>query len=71
VAAKATDESDFVMFTRLCVVDAIVEHALLHHKGDYTPSFPARLKDQLLRLKPVYVARTGRRGKSFVTSIRV
>ena len=31
------------------LVDGIVEHFLLHHPGEVTPSFPARLKDNLLR----------------------
>jgi hypothetical protein len=46
---EVTDESDYLMFARMCVVDAIVEHFLVHHKGEITPSFPAKLKDNLLR----------------------
>ena len=50
VAAKATDESSYVMFVRMCIMDAIVEHSLLHHEAKgFTPTFPSRLKDQLLR----------------------
>jgi hypothetical protein len=50
VAAKATDESSYVMFVRMCIMDAIVEHSLLHREAKgFTPSFPARLKDALLR----------------------
>lgn len=49
VAAKATDESSYVMFVRMCIMDAIVEHSLLHKGRDFTATFPARLKDQLLR----------------------
>ena len=30
-------------------MDAIVEHSLLHKRGEFTATFPARLKDQLLR----------------------
>ena len=50
VAAKATDESSYVMFVRMCIMDAIVEHSLVHkeEKG-FTATFPARLKEQLLR----------------------
>ena len=50
VAAKAApDESSYLMFVRMCIMDAIVEHSLLHKGGDFTATFPARLKDQLLR----------------------
>jgi hypothetical protein len=50
VAAKAIDESSYLMFVRMCVMDAIVEHSLVHHdKKGFTATFPARLKDQLLR----------------------
>ena len=31
VEAKAVDESSYLMFVRMCVMDAIVEHSLLHH----------------------------------------
>ena len=48
-AEKITDESDYLMYARMCVVDAITEHLLVHHKGEMTASFPARLKDNLLR----------------------
>lgn len=46
---EVTDESDYLMYARMCVIDGIVEHFLLHHRGEVTPSFPARLKDNLLR----------------------
>ena len=49
VAAKASDESSYVMFVRMCIMDAIVEHSLLHKGGEFSATFPARLKDQLLR----------------------
>lgn len=49
VAAKATDDSSYVMFVRMCIMDAIVEYSLLHHGKAFTPTFPGRLKDQLLR----------------------
>jgi len=38
------------MFVRMCVMDAIVEHSLVHHEAKgFTATFPGRLKDQLLR----------------------
>jgi hypothetical protein len=46
---EVTDESDYLMYARMCVIDAITEHFLLHHRGDISASFPARLKDNLLR----------------------
>src|SRR4029077_11819904 len=47
VAAMATDESSYLMFVRMCVFDAIVEHQLLHREEHgFNASFPARLKDQ-------------------------
>jgi len=49
VAAKASDESSYLMFVRMCIMDAIVEHSLLHKGSAFTATFPARLKDQLLR----------------------
>jgi hypothetical protein len=50
VAAKAGDESSYLMFVRMCVMDAIVEHSLVHHETrGFTATFPGRLKDQLLR----------------------
>ncbi len=50
VAAMATSEPSYLMFVRMCVFDAIVEHQLLHREGHgFSASFPARLKDQLLR----------------------
>jgi hypothetical protein len=49
VASKASDESSYVMFVRMCIMDAIVEHQLLHKGGKFTPTFPMRLKDTLLR----------------------
>jgi hypothetical protein len=50
VAAKAGDESSYVMFVRMCIMDAIVEHSLVHHEAKgFTATFPGRLKDQLLR----------------------
>jgi hypothetical protein len=48
VAAMATDEASYLMFVRMCVFDAIVEHQLLHRE-EFTATFPARMKDQLLR----------------------
>jgi hypothetical protein len=50
VVGKATDESSYLMFVRMCIMDAIVEYSLLHHGNrDVTPTFPGRLKDVLLR----------------------
>jgi hypothetical protein len=50
VAAKGTDESSYLMFVRMCVMDAIVEHSLVHYEAKgFTATFPGRLKDQLLR----------------------
>jgi hypothetical protein len=50
VAAKANDESSYLMFVRMAIIDAIVEHSLLHREASgFTPTFPARLKDALLR----------------------
>jgi hypothetical protein len=50
VAAMATDESSYMMFVRMCVFDAIVEHQLVHRgNGGFTATFPSRLKDTLLR----------------------
>jgi hypothetical protein len=46
---QMTDESDYLMYARMSVVDAMVEHFLTHHAGDYGATFPARLKDNLLR----------------------
>ena len=46
---EVTDESDYLMFARMCVVDAIVEHFMLHQSETVTPTFPAKLKDQILR----------------------
>jgi hypothetical protein len=46
---EVTDESDYLMYARMCIIDGIVEHFLLHHPGKVTASFPARLKDNLLR----------------------
>ena len=37
------------MFVRMCVFDAIVEHQLTHREDGFDPTFPARLKDALLR----------------------
>lgn len=48
-AEKITDETDYLMYARMCVIDAITEHFLVHHKGEMTAGFPARLKDNLLR----------------------
>lgn len=49
VQGKANQgEADYKMFVRLAVMDAIVEHNLIHHKK-FDPGFPGRLKDQLLR----------------------
>ena len=40
VAAKASDESSYQMFVRMYIMDAIVEHSLLH-KGAISPQpFP-------------------------------
>ena len=47
--AQMTDESDYLMYARMAVVDAIVEHFLTHHGHGFGPTFPARLKDNLLR----------------------
>lgn len=45
-----TDESSYLMFVRMCVFDAIVEHQLLHRNGGGgQATFPARMKDTLLR----------------------
>jgi hypothetical protein len=50
VAAKATDESSYLMFVRMCIMDAIVEHSLLHREAKgFTATFPSRLQDALLR----------------------
>lgn len=49
VAALGTDESSYLMFVRMCVYDAIVEHQLVHRDKSFDARFPARLKDQLLR----------------------
>jgi hypothetical protein len=50
VIAMATDESSYMMFVRMCIYDAIVEHHLLHRGGSIgSASFPARLKDTILR----------------------
>jgi hypothetical protein len=49
IAAQAEDEAAYPVAVRMTIADAIVEHALVHKDGPYTPSFPARLKDQLLR----------------------
>jgi hypothetical protein len=46
---EVTDDSDYLMFARMCVVDAIVEHLMVHHHGELTPTFPGRLKDTILR----------------------
>src|SRR5262249_39991699 len=46
---QMTDETDYLMYARMAVVDAIVEHFLTHHRGEFTATFPARLKDNLLR----------------------
>lgn len=44
------DESSYLMFVRMCVFDAIVEHQLLHRDGSGgQATFPARMKDTLLR----------------------
>jgi hypothetical protein len=49
VAAAAADEPSYLMFVRMCVFDAIVEHELLHRETQLSATFPARLKDVLLR----------------------
>ena len=49
VASQMTDESDYLMYARMVVVDAIVVHFLTHHAGPLSATFPARLKDNLLR----------------------
>jgi hypothetical protein len=39
-----------MMYVRMCVYDAIVEHSLLHRgRSVGNPTFPARLKDAVLR----------------------
>jgi hypothetical protein len=50
VITMATDESSYLMFVRMCIYDAIIEHTLLH-RGDSIgqATFPARLKDTVLR----------------------
>ena len=50
VAALGASDSSYLMFVRMCVFDAIVEHQLVHReqKG-FDARFPARMKDQLLR----------------------
>jgi len=48
LAAHAGSEQAYPVAVRMTVADAIVEHSLLHRES-YTASFPARLKDQLLR----------------------
>lgn len=52
-ARKITDESDYLMFARMCVIDAITEHFLVHRHGEITPGFPGLLKDNLLRGVPI------------------
>lgn len=47
--SQMTDESDYLMYARMVVVDAIVEHFLTHHAGPLSATFPARLKDNVLR----------------------
>jgi hypothetical protein len=49
MAAQAEDEAAYPVAVRMTIADAVVEHALLHKDSPFTPSFPARLKDQLLR----------------------
>ncbi len=49
VAASASDEASYLMFVRMCVFDAIVEHQLTHREQGFDATFPARLKDALLR----------------------
>ena len=46
---EITDESDYLMFARMCVVDAIAEHFLVHHPGEVRANLPGRIKDNLLR----------------------
>jgi hypothetical protein len=46
---QMTDESDYLMYARMVVTDAIVEHFLTHHRGEFNATFPARLKDNLMR----------------------
>jgi hypothetical protein len=45
------DETSYMMYVRMCVIDAIVEHKLLHSPGGSigNATFPARLKDTALR----------------------
>jgi len=48
--AAIADEASYLMFVRMCVFDAIVEHQLLHRDGGGgQATFPARMKDTLLR----------------------
>jgi hypothetical protein len=50
VTEIATDEASYMMYVRMCVYDAIVEHSLLHRgRSVGNPTFPARLKDAILR----------------------
>lgn len=44
-----TDESDYLMYVRMCVVDAITEHFMIHRGGEIAPALPAMIKDNLLR----------------------
>lgn len=54
VAATTKDDSSYLMFFRMCIMDAIVEHSLVHREAQgFTATFPARLKDQLLRANKV------------------
>ena len=36
---EVTDESDYLMFARMCVVDAIAEYFMLHHHEQMHPPF--------------------------------
>lgn len=44
-----TDESDYHMYVRMCVVDAITEHFLARHPGEINELLPAKIKDHILR----------------------
>jgi|SRR5581483_10502007 len=48
-AAAVEDEASYAMFARMCCLDAMTEYFLVHFKGEITPTYPAELKDRLLR----------------------
>ena len=43
---EVTDESDYLMYARMCVIDGIVEHFLLHHPGEVTALVPGATQGQ-------------------------